>query len=162
MPAQRTESAPLPGPSATPPRLAWHHATADEIASYWHSDLERGLEPAEAEDRLVRIGRNRLPEEPPEPLWRKILAQVSDFTVLALVGAAAIAAGLGLFASAPDASFMERFGDSLAILAIVVVNAALGLLQERKAERALHALRQMTAPTAHVVRAGRMVDVPSE
>jgi Ca2+-transporting ATPase len=103
-----------------------------------------------------------LPEEPPEPVWRKVVAQVSDFTVLALIGAAAIAAGLGLFASSPDASFMERFGDSIAILAIVLVNATLGLLQERKAERALHALRQMTAPTARIVRDNKLIDVPSE
>ncbi|HEX6839853.1 MAG TPA: cation-translocating P-type ATPase, partial [Polyangia bacterium] len=159
MSAQR---APVPGPSPVPPRLAWHHASADEVAAYWQSDLKRGLSPDEARERLERIGRNRLPEEPPEPLWRKVVAQVSDFTVLALIGAAAIAAGLGLFASLPNASFMERFGDSLAILAIVLVNAALGLLQERKAERALHALRQMTAPTARVVRDGRTVDVPSD
>jgi P-type Ca2+ transporter type 2C len=156
------ERAPVPGPSPVPPRLAWHHASVDEVAAYWQSDLKRGLAPDEARERLVRIGRNRLPEEPPEPIWRKVVAQVSDFTVLALIGAAAIAAGLGLFASLPNASFMERFGDSLAILAIVLVNAAMGLLQERKAERALHALRQMTAPTAHVVRAGKMIDVPSE
>ncbi|MDB4965020.1 MAG: Lead, cadmium, zinc and mercury transporting ATPase [Myxococcales bacterium] len=116
----------------------------------------------EAADRLVRIGRNRLPEEPPEPWYRKVVAQVSDFTVLALIGAAAIAAGLGLFAPTPAASFMERFGDSIAILAIVLVNAAMGLLQERKAERALHALRQMTAPNARVVRGGKPIDITSE
>ncbi|MGZ3443611.1 MAG: HAD-IC family P-type ATPase, partial [Polyangia bacterium] len=156
------ERAPVPGPSSVPPRLAWHHASADEVAAYWQSNLEHGLSTAEARDRLVRIGRNRLPEEPPEPWWRKVVAQISDFTVLALLGAAAIAAGLGLFASLPNASFMERFGDSLAILAIVLVNAALGLVQERKAERALLALRQMTAPTARIVRDSKIVIVPSE
>jgi Ca2+-transporting ATPase len=132
------------------------------VAAYWHSDLKCGLAPAEAHERLERIGRNRLPEEPPEPWWRKVVAQISDFTVLALLGAAAIAAGLGLFAAEPDASLMERFGDSIAILAIVLVNAALGLVQERRAERALHALRQMTAPTARVIRGGKTLDVPSE
>ncbi|MCU1279696.1 MAG: ATPase, partial [bacterium] len=156
------ERAPVPGPSPVPPRLAWHHASADDVAAYWQSNLKSGLAVNDAAERLARIGRNRLPEEPPEPLWRKVVAQVSDFTVLALVGAAAIAAGLGLFAATPDASFMERFGDSLAILAIVLVNAGLGLVQERKAERALHALRQMTAPTANVVRAGKMIVISSE
>jgi Ca2+-transporting ATPase len=156
------ERAPVPGPSPVPPRLAWHHASADEVAAYWQSDLKHGLAASEASERLVRIGRNRLPEEPPEPMWRKVVAQVSDFTVLALLGAAAIAAGLGFFASLPDASFMERFGDSLAILAIVLINAALGLMQERKAARALHALRQMTAPTARIVRDDKIVIVPSE
>ncbi|MCU1282343.1 MAG: Cation-transporting ATPase, family, partial [bacterium] len=161
-PGVAAERAPVPGPSPVPPRLAWHHAGAGEVAAYWQSDLERGLTATEARERLVRIGPNRLPEEPPEPLWRKLVAQVSDFTVLALIGAAAIAAGLGFFAATPNASFMERFGDSLAILAIVVVNAALGLVQERKAERALHALRQMTAPTARIVRDDTTLIVPSE
>ncbi len=156
------ERAPVPGPSSVPPRLAWHHASAAEVAAYWQSDLTRGLPPAEARERLDRIGRNRLPEEPPEPLWKKLVAQVSDFTVLALLGAAAVAAGLGFFASSPTASFIERFGDSLAILAIVLLNAALGIMQERRAERALHALRGMTAPTARLVRDGKIMDVPSE
>jgi P-type Ca2+ transporter type 2C len=156
------ERAPVPGPYPVAPRLAWHHASAAEVAEYWQSDLAHGLDPAEAAARLARIGRNRLPEEPPEPLWRKVVAQVSDFTVLALIGAAAIAAGLGMFAPIPAASFLERFGDSLAILAIVLVNAALGLLQERRAERALQALRHMTAPSARVVRGGKTLEVPSD
>jgi Ca2+-transporting ATPase len=132
------------------------------VAEYWQSDLEHGLTPSEAKLRLERIGHNRLPEEPPEPLWKRVVAQVSDFTVLALIGAAAIAAGLGLFAPLPEASFLERFGDSIAILAIVLINAALGLMQERRAERALHALRQMTAPTARARRGDKIVEVKAE
>src|SRR5258706_6323842 len=116
----------------------------------------------EAGERLVRVGPNQLPEEPPEPWWKKLYEQVSDFTVVALIGAAAIAGGLGLFAPVPGATFLERFGDSIAILAIVVVNAALGLAQQRRAERALDALRQMAAPTARVVRGGKTLDVPSQ
>jgi Ca2+-transporting ATPase len=156
------ERAPVPAPSSEPPRLAWHCAGVDEVVSYWHGDTSRGLTVAEARERLARLGRNRLPEEPPAPIWKKLVAQVSDFTVLALIGAAAIAAGLGLFAAEPGASFMVRFGDSIAILAIVVVNAALGLAQERRAERALDALKEMTAPAARVVRDGQQLEVPSE
>jgi Ca2+-transporting ATPase len=162
MAALRTESAPVPGPPSGPPRLAWHHASAVEVADYWQSDLERGLDENEARERIGRIGANRLPEEPPEPWYKKLVAQVADFTVLALLGAAAVAGGLGLFAPEPGANTMERFGDSIAILTIVLLNAALGLLQERRAERALHALRQMTAPTARVVRGGKTLEVPSE
>jgi Ca2+-transporting ATPase len=143
------------GPSGEAPRLAWHHVPAQAVADYWRSDLEKGLEPTAAAERLARVGPNRLPEEPPEPAWKKLLAQLSDFTVLALLGAAAIAGGLGLFASHPGASFLERFGDSLAILAIVIINAALGLAQERRAARALDALRMMAAPGARVLRGGK-------
>ena len=154
-----TGSAEVPsGRSGEPPRLAWHHVPAQAVADYWRSNLESGLDEAAAKERLERVGYNRLPEEPPEPTWKKLVAQLSDFTVLALLGAAAIAGGLGLFSPMPGASFIERFGDSLAILAIVIINAALGLAQERRAARALDALRMMAAPLARVVRAGR----PSE
>jgi len=149
-------------PHGAPPRLAWHHASADEILAYWQADPKSGLTDAAAADRLAKVGPNRLPEEPPEPWWKKLWAQVSDFTVLALLAAAAIAAGLGLFAPEPGASFVERFGDSIAILAIVILNAVLGLVQERRAERALDALRQMTAPTARIVRGGKQQDIAAE
>jgi Ca2+-transporting ATPase len=153
--------APQP-PHGAPPRLAWHHASADEILAYWQADPKAGLTEAAAADRLAKVGPNRLPEEPPEPWWKKLWAQISDFTVLALLAAAAIAAGLGLFAPEAGASFVERFGDSIAILAIVILNAVLGLVQERRAERALDALRQMTAPTARVIRDGKQRDVAAE
>src|SRR5688572_12387162 len=92
------QTGPVPGPQEGPPHLAWHHASADEVVAYWKTDPERGLDEDEANARLARVGPNRLPEEPPDPVWKKLYAQVSDFTVLALLGAAAIAAGLGLFA----------------------------------------------------------------
>ena len=132
---------------------------AQAVADYWQSDLEAGLTPAAAGERLLRVGENRLPQEPPESVWKKLLAQVSDFTVLALVAAALIAGGLGLFLPLPGATFVERFGDCLAILAIVVINAILGLAQERRAAKALDALQQMSTPSARVIRAGRPVDV---
>ena len=156
------ESSPPPsGRSGEPPRLAWHHVPAAAVAEYWRSDLEAGLTDEAARARLARVGPNRLPEEPPDPWWKKLVAQVSDFTVLALLGAAAIAGALGLFSPTPGAGFVERFGDSLAILAIVIINAALGFMQERRAAHALAALRQMAAPLARVVRGGRPTELPA-
>src|SRR5690349_14156783 len=119
----------VPGRAEGPPQLAWHHASPAEVAGYWKTDLEKGLAADEAAARLAKVGPNRLPEEPPESVWVKLYGQVSDPTVLALIGAAAIAAGLGLFMPRPEDSFLERFGDSIAILAIVVINAILGLAQ---------------------------------
>jgi Ca2+-transporting ATPase len=156
-----TDSGLVPGRSEGAPQLAWHHATAAEVADYWKTDLQKGIQPADAAERLAKVGPNRLPEEPPESVWVKLYGQVSDPTVLALIGAAAIAAGLGLFMPRPEDSFLERFGDSIAILAIVVINAILGLLQAARAEKALHALREMAAPTAKVIRGARTLDIPS-
>src|SRR5262249_43628171 len=75
--------------------------------------------------------------------------------------AAALAFLLALFAPEPGQTFLERYGDSLAILAIVVVNATLGLMQEARAEKALTALRGMTAPSARITRGGRALDGPA-
>ncbi|MEO6951456.1 MAG: cation-translocating P-type ATPase [Polyangia bacterium] len=146
-------------PDGNAPRLAWHHVPAQAVADYWQSDLKLGLTAAAAKERLERVGPNSLPEEPPEPWWKKLVAQVSDFTVLALLGAAAIAGGLGLFVPLPGSTFVERFGDSIAILAIVVINAVLGIVQERRAEKAMDALRQMVAPLARVLRDGKPVEL---
>src|SRR5262249_54834140 len=85
----------------------------------------------------------------------------SDFTVLALIGAAVIAAVLAVVAPEPGATFLGKFGDSIAIFLIVVLNAILGLVQERRAEQALRALRDMTAPQAKILRDGNVVELPS-
>jgi Ca2+-transporting ATPase len=157
-----SEHDPIPHLLEGSPRLAWHHVQPDDVAAYWLSDLRNGLSQEEASTRLFRVGRNRLPEEPPEPLWKQIYAQVSDFTVLALLAAAVIAFALGLFMAEPGHRLVDRFGDSGAILAIVIINAVIGLIQARRAERALLALREMTAPIAKVVRDGRRQEISSD
>ncbi|MGH2670986.1 MAG: cation-transporting P-type ATPase, partial [bacterium] len=137
----------------------WHGETAAEAAAFWQSDLEAGLSEGVADERLRHLGPNRLVEPTSPSLARRLLAQVSDIPVLTLLVAALLAGGLGLLETA-EASFLERFGDPLAILAIVILNAGLGLAQEAKAERALAALRQMTAPQARVTRGGRVREMP--
>jgi Ca2+-transporting ATPase len=152
----------VPTQPMNPERRAFHAATVEAVAKYWPSSLQQGLTTAEAEKRLARLGKNKLAEKAPPSIFQRLLAQVSDSTVLALIGAAAIAAGLSIFMPEPGQSFLERFGDSLAILLIVVLNAILGLVNEKKAEAALAALRDMTAPTARVVRDGKASDLPAE
>jgi Ca2+-transporting ATPase len=151
----------VPGQPANPARRAFHAVGPEQVAKYWWSDGDAGLDEAEAKKRLGKMGPNRLAEKAPPSLFSRILAQVSDSTVLALIGAAAIAAVLSIVAPEPGASFLGRFGDSLAILLIVVINAILGLLNEKKAEKAMAALRDMTAPTARVLRGGKVADVPA-
>ena len=142
--------------------MPWHALAPPEVAKRIGTSLDNGLSDEEAAARAARLGANKLTESKPVPLWRRFLAQISDFTVLALLAAAAIAGTLGaLGPSEPGQGLLARFGDSLAILAIVILNAVLGLVQEQRAERALEALKNMTAPTARVRRGGRILDVPA-
>jgi Ca2+-transporting ATPase len=151
----------IPASPDQPERRSFHAADGDTVCRYWSTSVDAGLKSDEAERRLARLGPNKLPEAQAPTLLMRLLAQISDFTVLTLLGAAAIAAGLSIFAPEPGASFLAKFGDSIAILLIVVLNAVLGLVQEQRAEDALRALRDMTAPNARVLRDGKVAEIPA-
>lgn len=122
---------------------AWHASSPEAVAAELRTDLGRGLDGAEAAARLAQRGPNRI-EEQRRSTWPEVLArQFLDVLVGILAVAAAVAFLLG------DTI------DGLTILAIVVLNGALGFLQEWRAERALAALRQLLAPQSEVIRDGR-------
>jgi Ca2+-transporting ATPase len=106
---------------------------------------EAGLSDAEVRRRLDEVGRNELPRERPRSPWRMLAGQFGSPLVWLLLGAAVVSGLLG------------DVVDTIAIGAIVVVNALVGFAQEHRAERALLALRAMTAPRARVVRGGRVL-----
>jgi Ca2+-transporting ATPase len=110
---------------------------------------ERGLSSAEARERLRRSGPNALVEPPPPTPWGLVLEQLRDVTILVLIAAAAAAALIG-----------ERL-DAAAILAVVLLNAAVGATQQYRAERALAGLRALAAPTSTAMRDGRATAVPA-
>lgn len=134
--------------------------SARELIERLEADPERGLTRDEARARLDRYGRNELAEEARVSIFAQLLHQFRDVTVLALIGAAGLAAVIGVVERA-DRSVLERFGDAIAIAIIVVMNAGIGLFQERKAERALRALRALGAPEAAVLRAGDVQRIPA-
>ncbi|MFO7561603.1 MAG: cation-transporting P-type ATPase [Enhygromyxa sp.] len=113
------------------------------------TEVERGLEREEAARRLAEQGPNELAPQRSTPRWRLVLRQFESPLVLILVAAAAVAGALG---DVPDA---------VAIAVIVVLNAAIGFVQERKAEQAMIALRSLTAPRATVRRSGELTVVPA-
>jgi Ca2+-transporting ATPase len=115
-----------------------------------------GLSDDEVQRRLAQHGPNRLPEPPRKSAILRLLGQFANPLVLTLLGAAAIAVFVGL-TSGSQQGFLSKFGDALAILLIVAVNAALGFVQENRAEAALEALKGMTAPTARVRRGGQVI-----
>src|SRR5262249_49537156 len=151
----------IPAQPDDPERRAFHAADPAAVSRYCSTSLDGGLSARDAARGRPRLGPNKLAESPPPSLWMRLLAQVSDFTVLALIGAAVIAAVLAVVAPEPGATFLGKFGDSIAIFLIVVLNAILGLVQERRAEQALRALRDMTAPQAKILRDGNVVELPS-
>jgi len=119
-----------------------------------------GLTEEEAKKRFAEHGPNALPEQPKKSALLRILDQLLNPLVLTLLAAAAIAVVVGITAGA-DTSFLSRFGDAIAILLIVVLNAFLGYYQERRAENALEALQKLSAPSARVRRGGQIAIVPA-
>jgi Ca2+-transporting ATPase len=137
-----------------------HARSARELAKLLDVDVASGMDEATASKRLADVGPNRLPEPEPPSVLVRVARQFSSPIVLTLVGAAVVAAVVGVRAGSGGA--LERFGDAIAIALIVALNAVLGFVQEAKADKAIAALRSMQAPTARVVRDGAMRKVAAE
>ena len=122
---------------------------------------ESGLSPDEAGLRLERDGRNKLAEPKRASLIRRFLAQLADPMIIILIVAAVISAVTSVYEGhvSGEGAFPT---DTVIILAVVVINAVLGVLQESKAEQAIDALQKMSAATSHVLRGGEVMTVPSE
>jgi Ca2+-transporting ATPase len=144
--AERTANAPAPP----------YRQPVEAVLAALGVDGRAGLGAAEAGERLALHGRNELQAEPKAPVWRRFLAQFKDVLVLLLLVATAISATLWLVER--DAALPY---EALAILAVVLLNAVLGFVQEARAEASVAALRQMAAAQAHVVRDGERRTVPA-
>jgi P-type Ca2+ transporter type 2C len=144
----------------TPAPSAVHAEDIGTFLERLEHSSSAGLSDAEARDRLARHGPNRLPEAKKKSAALRILEQFINPLVLTLLAAAAIAVVVGISAGS-EHGFLGRFGDAIAILLIVILNAFLGYYQERRAEAALDALQQLSAPNARVRRGGKVVVVPA-
>jgi Ca2+-transporting ATPase len=140
---------------------AWHAMTAADVLKEWESDADRGLSPEAATERRRRVGLNQLPEAPRPSAIKQLLAQFVNPLVGTLLAAAAVGVGVTLFENPPGQRGIAKFSDVLAILLIVVVNAIIGFVQERKAEKALDALQAMSAPRCRVIRDGVVMTIDS-
>lgn len=129
--------------------MEWFQRNKQELISKLNTDLEKGLTDDEVAKRLEKYGPNELKEEAKQSMLSKIIAQFNDFLILILIGASIVSFIVG-----------EKV-DAAVIIAIVIVNAALGLYQEGKAEKALEALKKMAAPNAKVLRNGNISVVPA-
>ena len=116
---------------------------------------EKGLSDAEAAKRLAEYGRNNLREKKPKSIWKMIWEQITDVMVLILIAAAVFSFVMSFFEEG------EGLAECIVILVVIVLNATIGVIQEKKAANALEALKNMTAPTARVLREGEESVVPA-
>ena len=150
-PSPETEASTRAKAAARPPERDRVHSEAiDALIDRLGADPAKGLTEAAASGRLASDGRNELPAQPRPNALRRFLAQFANPIVLTLLIAAIIAIVDG--ASRGDEPILVRFGDAIAIMLIVALNAALGFYQERRAEAALDALQKMQTPSARVRR----------
>ncbi|NDJ34647.1 MAG: calcium-translocating P-type ATPase, SERCA-type [Chloroflexi bacterium] len=126
----------------------WHSIPPERVLEEQHVQQSKGLTQQEVIQRREKYGPNELREQPRPGFLHRLINQFKDAVVLLLIAAAIISAVLG------------EFIESIAIVVIVALNAALGVIQEGRAERALAELKKMSAPSARVRRGGKIVDVP--
>lgn len=125
-----------------------HALSVEEVLRILETHLEKGLTSQEAEKRLKRYGFNELREKPHPTFFQRVKLQFNNFLIRLLVVAAVVSLCLG------------EFVDAGAIIAIVVINSLIGVIQEMKADRAITALKKMAAPSARVIRDGQEKIIP--
>ncbi|RME67079.1 MAG: cation-transporting P-type ATPase [Alphaproteobacteria bacterium] len=141
----------MPGgaPPRALPRLSWHSLDAQAVLRALKSDAH-GLTEAQARQRLAVFGPNRLPEAARRSVLKRLAAQIHNILIYVLLFATALSIVLG------------QLVDAGVILAVVVVNAAIGFIQEGRAERALDAIRGMLTARATVLRDGERRSIAAE
>lgn len=126
----------------------WHSLSVREVEEIL-STSERGLSDEEAARRLEQYGKNDLRQKKPKSILKMLWEQVSDVMVLILIAAAVFS------------MVMQEWAEAVIILAVVALNAVIGIIKEKKAANALAALKSMSAPTARVLREGEESVVPA-
>ena len=120
-----------------------------------------GLSEREAADRLEKNGKNKLAEGKKESLLHRFFKQLAEPMTIILLVAAAISAGLEVYNGIASGHWAFP-SDVVIIMAVVLINAILGVLQESKAEQAIEALQEMSKAQSKVIRDGKQISVPSE
>ena len=122
----------------------WHTLSADEVAQRLETNYQTGLTSVQVAERIADHGPNALQEKRRRSPWRMLLDQFSEFMIIVLIVAAMIS------------GFVGDVGDTIFIIVIVILNAAVGFVQEFRAERAMAALKRMSEASARVLRDGEV------
>jgi Ca2+-transporting ATPase len=152
---RRRAAAPAEGLVFFPERMErvmepWHAKSISEVSAALGADLATGLGSAEAALRLEKYGPNRLAAKKGKSLLVRVLEQFRDFLIYILLAAAVVSILLG------------EVSDAVIILIVVAINAVVGVVQESKAEKALEALKKLSAPKAIVLRDGSPREIDSD
>lgn len=135
--------------------MNWHSLSVTETLKTLNTDSDKGLSEHEAKKRLAEYGENILTDKRKKPLIVQFFEQFKDFCVIILLIACAISFGTAVIEKSGD------YFEPIIILAIVVLNAAIGVYQERRAEKAIDALKKLSAPSAIVIRSGKTIRLDS-
>jgi Ca2+-transporting ATPase len=130
--------------------MKWHEMRSEEVMNSINTDVDSGLTSKEVQKREQKFGFNELKEADRPSAILVFLSQFKDFMVLVLLAATLISGLLG------------EYIDAIAIIAIVIVNGVLGFFQERKAEKSLEALKELSAPQVMALRDGEWIRIPSK
>ncbi|MEH2158649.1 cation-translocating P-type ATPase [Nostoc sp.] len=142
----------------------WHSLEVDKALDLLDSNADSGLTPQEIQQRLQKYGPNELEETAGRSAWEILLDQFKNIMLLMLIGVALISGFLDVMRlqSGGLKPGEVPFKDTIAILAIVILNGILGYVQESRAEKALAALKKMTSPLVRVLRDARLVEIAAK
>ncbi|MCI9063816.1 MAG: HAD-IC family P-type ATPase, partial [Clostridia bacterium] len=134
----------------------WHTLKIEEVMRMLGTNLEKGLTDEEIQKRREKYGINKLQEKSKENIIVRFIKQFNDFMIIILILASIISAVVSYIQGESD------YFDSIIIIAIVVLNAIMGLVQESRAEKSIESLRKLTPQIAKVIRNGKLQEVNSE
>ncbi len=134
--------------------LIWHALDSGTVLEELEVPEEFGLSTEEVKERLEHFGPNELQEREHTTFWQRLWSQINSFVIWLLLGAALISGVTAII----EKSFPT---ETIAILAIVILNAIMGMVQESRAEASLAALKKMASPEAQVLRDGHRQSVPA-
>ncbi|MCX7593596.1 MAG: HAD-IC family P-type ATPase, partial [Fischerella sp.] len=142
----------------------WHSLEVDKAIELLSTHADTGLSPEEVQQRLQKYGPNELEETGGRSAWEIFVDQFKNIMLLMLIAVAMVSGVLDLLAW--QGGQLEPgevpFKDTIAILAIVVLNGILGYVQESRAEKALAALKKLASPHVRVIRGGKPMEVAAK
>ncbi|HBT63461.1 MAG TPA: ATPase, partial [Ruminococcaceae bacterium] len=139
--------------------MIWYSSAPDQVMKELTTDLNSGLSEEEASERLKSFGQNKLDEKPPRTFLQRFSSQMKDVMVVILMIAAGVSLGISIYHAMTGGE--TDWVEPIVILLIVIINGVLGVVQESRAEAALEALKNLSAPSARVRRGGELKTIKS-